>query len=179
MKNYYLDTNVLLSQYKLSDPYYRESLTIAKSLKRGDVRGYTSTLTILEACSFISRNFPLKKSETPEEARSIAVSKTLKEFASLGLIFIGSEGDYTFRLNDQDVRMPAVFFQALTLTLYGLRTLDLLHLSVARYATKIGLDIRGFVSGDNDFIGSKKTISDIIGMSVISPKELIDTLGLE
>jgi len=177
MRNYYLDTNVLLSQYKLEDPFYRESLIIVKALKDEEIRGFTSPLTIIEACCFVSRNFPVRKGES-HEVKVTSVSKTLKEISKLRLTFISPLGDYPLSLNGQEVQMPAVFHQALVLSPYGLKTLDIIHLSAARYARQTGLDIRGFVTGDNDFIRSKKTLLSIIDMPIISPKELVDTLGL-
>jgi predicted nucleic acid-binding protein len=179
MKNYYLDTNVLLSQYKREDPFYQESALITNALKTEDIEGYTSTITILEACAFITRNFPPKKGETPREGRIIAVSKILKELSKLRLVYINPLGDYPLRLDGQEVQMPAMLHQALLLSPeIGLRALDLLHLSAAKYARKTGADIRGFVTGDSDFIKIKKTFSKIIDIPILSPRELVDTLGI-
>jgi predicted nucleic acid-binding protein len=84
---FYVDTNVLLSQYKSSDVFYDQSMIIVKALREKKTVGYTSPLTIIEMVSFVSRNFRSKKGETPKGARKIAISKILKEISSFQLRF--------------------------------------------------------------------------------------------
>ena len=176
-RTYYVDTNVLLSQYKPTDVFHRQSVIIVAALKRGEVIGYTSPLTILEMVSFVSRNFPLKKGETPEEARNIAISKILKEISSFRLHFSSPSGDYSLKLDsDRDVLMPAVLGNALGLSTVGLKTLDLIHLGAAKYCKETVAQLAGFVTGDSDFL-EKKILSVKIGVPFLSPEELVRILS--
>ena len=176
--NYYFDTNVLLSQYKSTDPFHRASLVIVRGLKGGDLVGFTSPLAVIEACCFIGRNFPPRKGQSREEARTIAVAKFIRGLSTLRLVFTYPTGDYQLPLDGGRVLMPAIFHQALILSFLGLRTLDVLHLASARYAGRTRADIQGFVTGDADFIERKRIVSKVIGMPVLSPKELIDAVGM-
>ena len=176
--SYYVDTNVLLSQYKPDDIFYRQSVLIVRSLKQKEVTGCTSPLTIIEMVSFVCRNFPLKRGENPEDARKIAVSKILKEIASLQLQFSTPTGDYTLKLEGQNVHIPALLGDSLGLATAGLRTLDLLHLSVAKYCRETNKGLAGFITGDKDFLMRKKELLERIGIPFLSPEEFVRILGL-
>lgn len=178
VRPYYLDTNVLVSQYKPSDIFYRESLIIIRALKRRGMRGYTSPLTLVEMVSFVSRNFPLKRGEKPEDAKKIAVSKILKEIASFQLEFSSPTGDYSLKLGDQDVRVPAIIGDALGMSSAGLKTLDLMHLVAAKYCRETVPELSAFVTGDNDFLLQKRNLSERVGIPFLSPRELVRVMGL-
>lgn len=178
MKHCYIDTNVLVSQYKPTDPFYKESLVVAKALKGGEIVGYTSPLTIIEACSFMSRHFPLRKGENTEEVTRQAISKVLKDLSKLRLRFVESPGDNSFSMDGQEVGMPALFHQALVFTTTALPTLDLFHLASAKYSSLSDSDIGAFITGDSDFLRRKKDLSQIIGMAILSPKEYVEGLGI-
>ncbi|MDG6940251.1 MAG: hypothetical protein JRN39_07615 [Nitrososphaerota archaeon] len=169
---------MLISQYKPTDPFHQESLSVIKALKKGEIVGYTSTLTIIEACSFVSRNFPVKRGENVEEVMKQAISKLLKDLSNLRLKFADTSGDYSFTMDTQQVRMPALFQQALEFTTTRLRTLDLFHLASVRHLSLSHFDVDAFVTGDSDFLSKKKELSKIIGMPVLSPKEYVEGLGI-
>jgi len=177
-RQFYIDTNVLISQYKPKDIFYHESVCIVRALKQREVTGYTSPLTILEMVSFVCRNFPLKKGENPEDARRIALSKILNEIPSFQLQFISPVGDYSLKFDDIAVRIPAVLGNALGLATSGLRTLDLMHLSAAKYCKETNTELTGFVTGDDAFLLQKRYLSERIGISFLSPEEFVKLLGL-
>ena len=176
---YYIDTNVLLSQYKRADPFFRESNLIAEGLKKNTVAGFTSPLTILEMISFVSRNFPSKKGETVEESRNIAIAKILKEISSYHLRFSNPSGDYSLKLDsNREITMPAIFENALSVSTTGLKTLDLIHLGAAKYSKEVVTELAGFVTGDNDFLRQKRNLSSRIGIPIISPEEFVQILKI-
>ncbi|MBI3023728.1 MAG: type II toxin-antitoxin system VapC family toxin [Thaumarchaeota archaeon] len=174
------DTNVLIAQYKPTDLFYHESLAVTKALKEGEITGYTSPLTLIESCSFMSRNFPQRKGEDAEEMIKLTIAKVIKDFSKLRLRFADPTGDYSFSLNSsQEVRMPALFHQAFALTTTGLRTLDLFHLAAAKYLSMMtDSDLGAFVTGDSDFLYKKKELSKLIGVPILSPKEYVEGLGI-
>lgn len=173
MKSYYLDTNVLLSQYKPTDPYHDESLAIVKALRERRMVGYTGSITILEACSFASRNYVPRRGETQSEAKRLAVAKMLETFSKLRLAFSTPPGEYPILIGNREILMPSIFHDALVMTLSGLRTLDILHLAAAKYAGETEPEIRGFVTGDSELLEARKTIARIVNMPFLSPKELL------
>ena len=148
------------------------------ALKGGEIIGYTSPITVVEACYFVSRNFPPRKRESGEEARAKAVAKILQELGKLRLVYASPSGDYPLPLDGRGLVMPPMLHQALTLTFLGLRTLDLLHLASARHARRTGEDLRGFVTGDNDFIDNRRALANVIDMPILSPRDLVETAGL-
>jgi hypothetical protein len=74
--------------------------------------------------------------------------------------------------------MPAVFGNALGLSTVGLKTLDLIHLSAAKYCKETVSELAGFLTGDNDFLLQKKTLSERIGIPFLSPKEFVQIYAL-
>jgi len=147
-------------------------------LKEREMIGYTSPLTVIEMVSFVSRNYPMKKGEKSEDARKIAVSKILKEISSFQLQFSSPSGDYVLKLGNQDISMPAVLGNALSLSTIGLKTLDLMHLSAARYCRETVPELAAFLTGDNDFLLRKKDLSNKIGIPFLSPQEFVQMHAL-
>jgi predicted nucleic acid-binding protein len=178
---YYIDTNVLLSQFKRTDPFFRESKIIVEGLKKKSVNGCTSSLTILEIVSFTSRNFSFKKGETSEESRNIAIAKILSEIIAYRLRFTSPQGDYILNLDhgdEEEISMPSIFGGALSLAATGLKTLDLIHLGAAKYTKEVVPDLAGFVTGDNDFLSQGDSLSSKIGIPILSPGEFVKVLKL-
>ena len=55
---------------------------------------------------------------------------------------------------------------------------DLIHLAAVRHAKRMNRELGVFVTGDKGFLSNKKELSEIIGMSILSPKEYVRVLGL-
>lgn len=179
MKTAYLDTNVFIASYKPDDVYYEESSAIIKALDGGEIKGQTSTLTILETAAVASRTIQIRKGDDGKGIKRRAVSKAILNLSRLSLNFIHMPGDSLAAIDSNNIEMPAIFQQALLLTSsVGLRSFDLLHLASAKYSSLIDSDLGAFVTGDSDFLLRKKEISQIIGIPVLSPKEYAEGLGI-
>ena len=180
MKSAYLDTNVFIASYKPDDVYHEESSAIIKALEQGEIRGQTSTLTLLEAAAVASRTIPIRKGDDEKEVRQSAVSKAILDISNLGLTFVHIPGDSSMPIDGSTIEMPAAFHQALLLaSSVGLRAFDLVHLASARYSSLSHSDLSAFVTGDSDFLSKKKELTRILEMPILSPKEYVEGMGIE
>ncbi|TLX98608.1 MAG: type II toxin-antitoxin system VapC family toxin [Thaumarchaeota archaeon] len=179
MKTAYLDTNVFVASYKPDDVFHEASTAIAKALGRGEIRGQTSTLTILESAAVASRTIRIRKGDDERDVRRRAVGRAILNLSRLGLKFIHILGDSSTPMDSYKVEMPAIFHQALLLASdVGLKSFDLVHLAAARYSGQMDSNVGAFVTGDRGFLRKKKDLSRIIGMPVLSPKEYVEGLGI-
>ncbi len=182
MRQFYLDTNVFISQLKPDDPYHPEALIIARKLQKGEIHAETSVLTILEAASVTGRMYhhAMGNRENVDE-RKVFVVKTLEVLAGLGIKFVHMEGDILFALGTLKVRMPNLFNDSILLSIQTtLRTLDLMHVAAARYAKQNNRELGAFVTGDDGLLLLKEQLSVIAGgMPFLSPREYVQGLGLK
>lgn len=175
----YFDTNVFVASYKLDDVYHGEASLILSALERGEIRGETSTLTILETAAVAGGIVAIHKTDNEAEIRSSAVARAILGLSKLGLSFVHIPGDSSAPIDGRKVEMPAVFHQALLLgPLAGLKSFDLVHLAAAKYSRLAGSELGAFVTGDSDFLRKKKDLSRIVCVPILSPKEYVEGLGL-
>jgi predicted nucleic acid-binding protein len=180
LKAAYFDTNIFIASYKPDDKYYEESSVIVEALKGGEIKGQTSTLTILETAAVASRTIQIHKGDDEKEVRRRAVGKAILSLSRLGLGFIHLPGDSSAPIDSHKVEMPAIFHQALLLaSKIGLRSFDLVHLATAKYSSLTDSEVSAFVTGDAAFLRQKKDLSDLIDMPILSPREFIQAIGLK
>jgi predicted nucleic acid-binding protein len=179
LKSAYIDTNVFVASYKPDDVFYEESSAVIKAMKEGEIKGQTSTLTILETAAVASRTIRMRKGDDEKEVRRRAVGRAIIRLSRLGLRFIHAPGDSSALIDGSRVEMPVTFHQALLLaSIVGLRSFDLVHLAAAKYSHLRDSDLGAFVTGDSDFLRRKRELAQVIGMPMLSPKEYVEGLGL-
>ena len=55
-------------------------------------------------------------------------------------------------MDDKNIKMPAIFHQALLISYAGLKSLDLVHLVAAKHPKKMNSDLDAFVTEDLGFL---------------------------
>ncbi|MEM3382236.1 MAG: type II toxin-antitoxin system VapC family toxin [Candidatus Bathyarchaeia archaeon] len=183
MRIFYLDTNVFISNYKRDDPYHSSSVKIVEGLRQGRIEAYTCVLTILETAAVASRNYEkgihlLGASRMIDRRRLIGA--LLKRLLNLNIHFVNLPGETSMKLLKKDITMPIIFHESLSLALkIGLKSLDLIHLSSAKYAKEtLKVPIQAFVTGDEDFLNRKDKLSEIIDFPFLTPSEYASALGI-
>jgi predicted nucleic acid-binding protein len=180
MRQFYMDTNVFISSLKPDDPYHPSAKAIIKGLEDDELQAETSVLTLLEVASVSGRLYQAKRAaESSARKRNVFIVRTMRRLAGLGTKFINIAGDTPLSVKGVRANLPGVFNEAILLSLRStLRTLDLVHLAAARHARRMNNELWAFVTGDREFLSSKKELSEILGMPVLSPKEYADGLGI-
>ena len=110
MRAVYFDTNIFVASHKPDDIYFKESSVIVGALKQGEIKGQTSTLTILETAAVASRTIQIRKGDNEEEIRRRAVGKAILSLSRLGLEFIHIPGDSSAPIDSLKVEIPTSFF---------------------------------------------------------------------
>jgi len=180
MREFYMDTNVFISQLKPDDPYHSEAEIIAKGLERDEIQASTSVLALLEVASVAGRFYEAKKgAKGTERERRIFIVKTLRRLAGLKVRFVHVAGDSSILVRSIRADVPGIFNEALLLSLRtSLRTLDLIHLAAAKHAKQVNRELGAFVTGDDGFLTKKEELSKILSVPILSPKEYVEALGL-
>lgn len=180
MQQFYMDTNVFISQLKSDDPYHSEAGVIANRLEEDEIQAETSVLTLVETASVVSRLYDKARGEKgTDKERKIFIIKTLGRLASLKTKFIHITGDSSIAVRNIQASLPGIFNEAILLSLQTpLRTLDLMHLAAARHAKQMNSELEAFVTGDRELLLRKQELSKLIRMPILSPKEYVKALGL-
>jgi len=183
VRTFYLDTNVFISKYKRDDPFHSSSSKIIEGLRHGNIEAHTSVLTILETAAAASRGYEksirlLEMNQALSRRRLIGA--LLKRLLSLNIHLINLPGDTRMKLLREDVEMPAIFRESLSIALrVGMKSFDLIHLSAAKYAREaLKVPIQAFVTGDDDFLDQKDKLAKIVDFPFLSPDEYVSALGL-
>jgi len=108
------------------------------------------------------------------------IGALLKRLLSLNIHLINLPGDTRMKLLREDVEMPAIFRESLSIALrVGMKSFDLIHLSAAKYAKEaLKVPIQAFVTGDDDFLDQKDKLSKIVDFPFLSPDEYASAIGL-
>lgn len=181
MDQFYMDTNVFISGLKPDDPFHAESTTIAKGLKRGEMRAETSVLALLEVAAVSGRLYDSKKRRgaNNDRHRKVFILKALRTLAGLRVRFVNMAGDAPLWVRGIQADLPSVFNDAILLSLEtSLRSLDLIHLAAARHAKRVNDELGAFITGDREFLRDKAALSAMVGMPILSPREYVEGAGL-
>jgi len=179
MKQFYMDTNVYVSGLKPDDPYHAYCKAIIRALQNDEIRAETSSLTLLEVASVSGRLYAAKKQGKNQKERRVFVVRTLRRLAGLKTKFVNITGDTRLSIRGIEASLPSVFNEALLLSLRSpLKTLDLIHLAAAKRAKQVNSELGAFVTGDKDFLSSKKELSEIMKIPIFSPQEYVEVLGI-
>lgn len=174
-----MDTNVFISHLKADDPYHNEAGVVANKLRKNEIQAETSILTLLEVASVASRLYYAKQSKENQERKTFVV-KTIKMLAGLGIKFVHMAGDTPLALGNIKTDVPNTFHESILLSIQTtLRTLDLMHVAVARHAKQKNRELGAFVTGDAELLLMKDQLSKITGMPFLSPREYVRGLGLK
>ena len=174
-----MDTNVFISGLKPDDPYHSHAESIMTSMRNGEIRGETSSLTILEVASVSARLYRSeRRTRGSEKERKVFVVRAVGRLGGLKIKFINVAGDGPSPIKGVQANLPSVFNEAILLSLRtGLRTLDLIHLAAARNAKLMNPGLGAFVTGDGEFLSNARQLADIVGMPMMSPREYVAALG--
>lgn len=178
-RQFYLDTNVFISQLKPDDPYHAEALIIGRKLRKGEIHAETSVLTILETAAVAGRMYHQTMGSEDEDERKAFVAKTLRMLAGL-VKFVHIDGESPLALGTVKVRVPNIFNEALLLGVRTtLRTLDIMQVAAARHAKQNNGELGAFVTGDDGILRLKEELSVMAGMPFLSPREYVRGLDLK
>lgn len=171
---------MFISQLKPDDPYHSDALAIGRKLRKGELRAETSVLTILEAASVAGRMYHHAMGDRVNiDERKSFVIKTLKTLAGL-VKFVHMPGDVPLSVGIVKAHMPSILNESFLLSFQTtLRTLDLMHVAVAKYAEQDNGELDAFVTGDEGILKLKDQLSVMVGMPFMSPREYARGLGLK
>ncbi len=180
MKTVYLDTNVILSPYHMGDPYRSAATSVLAS--RNLVKAI-SHIGLTELSSTISRLRARKELQLPEEVETVLLSLDVERQAYSILLFMLKRSGITvlvpnalikLRLNNHDIKVSSMFVEALNLAPKALlRTLDNLHIASLIGLLKEGHSIHYLVTGDEELLKARRTVTNVTGIPVLSPQDLI------
>jgi len=174
-----LDTNVFISGLKPDDPYHSYARSMMASMRNGEIRGETSSLTILEVASVSARLYHSKRrTQGSEKERKVFVVSALRRLGGLKMKFVNVAGDGPSPIKAVQATLPGVFNEAILLSLRTtLRTLDLIHLAAAKHAKLMNPGLGAFVTGDREFLSNARRLVEIVGMPIISPRDHVAALA--
>jgi hypothetical protein len=164
----------------MGDPYQSaaESILASRNLVKA-----ISHIGLIELSSTISRLRARKELQFPEEVEAALSSLDHAKQAYSILLFILKQSGVTIlvpnaliklHLNGLEVRISSMFVEALDLAPKALlRTLDNLHIASLIGLLKEGHSIRYLVTGDEELLKARKTVTSVTGVPVISPPDLI------
>ena len=180
MRQFYMDTNVFISQLKPDDLYYSEARIIAEKLYKDEIQAKTSVLTLVETASVVSRLYQATKGKNGSSKEwKVFIIKALRRLAALNTTFINIAGDSPIAIKNIQAKLPSIFNEAMVLSLQTpLRTLDLMHLAAAKHEKQMNQELGAFVTGDNELLSRKEELHKIIKVPIMSPKEYVEALGL-
>ena len=189
MKEVYLDTNILLSILRSAEPIY-DSVIALQSKKQ--FKFYTSTITLIELISVLSREKKLLK----ESFLDLSKTKGFEQILSLSFeeqIFLIIE--YLIRffnaeiLSDPNLELINLSSQDLYMSLShkvafllgsktGLRSLDNLHFSIVKaYNDFYDRSIEYLITADENFLSKRNDCHSISNVSVIHPETFREVFG--
>ena len=177
MKSFYLDTNVFLARYAPREKEHESCRKLFAALETGHLRAVTSTLTLVEISSSVRRaGEKFGGASVSPETPGAFVRKAL---STRGLSFIGMGNEISIGRGPTQTRIPAVFAIALkAVKQVSLKTLDLLHVSSAYTAVRMGETLDFFATLDSGILESKRVLRQFLGCPVVTPSELVELEAL-
>ncbi len=170
-----------MARWSPEEPHYTTAKKVFRAVGDLTVEGWTSVLTTLEASAVAVRQW----GQLPEEfrarwSRADVVAENLSRLWRASLRWIQVPGDITLELTQGEIRMPAVFGEAIGLCPEApLKTLDLLHLAAATYANRVlEANLQRFITLDQDFLRLKGELAGLTGMTFETPMDLVRALNL-
>jgi ribosomal protein S13 len=164
----------------MGDPYQSASESILAS--RNLVKAI-SHIGLIELSSTISRLRAREELQVPKEVeKALSILDFGKQTYSL-LLFMLKHGDVKvlvpnalikLHLNGFDVKMSTMLVEALDLAPKALlKTLDNLHVASLTSLVKEGHSIHYMVTGDEELLRVRKTVTNITGIPIVSPQDLV------
>jgi len=177
----YVDTNVILARYILSDPH---NDSCRKFFEQTEMERLGSSLSLLELSCVYSRLLEAKEIDVPRRIE-VLLSELSHEEKVRGLL------EYTLRdcnlkITDVDpipltisllgspTRVSHIYLKALSLaSQLRLKTLDTLHLAHASCLKDEGVQIEYLVTNDVEILAKREQISQILQGRVLSAEEAL------
>lgn len=185
MKTAYLDTNVIISYIKSSDPSHKSSQRI---LEGAITLNITSTFTLVELKSVLARSFNLISKNLPGGI-SNEIYK-LSDFNKVQALYLHLLNQIKLRIIENisvefsnDGYFKGKMFSTYSMAsqianITKLRTMDNIQLA---HAILIDRDIEEkidyFVTGDKEFIKKLKSLKSIKLFTAITPDKLVEIEG--
>ena len=170
----YLDTNIILARYAPDEPQHDEAKNLLKKIEEGKVGAATSILTLIEVVSTTSRAYDRFKGKAESMKREEIAGAFLRRVINIqNLDFIPMGGEVSINVEEQRVKLPALFAVALEIgSKIGVKTLDNIHLAAASIASRIyGHKIDYFITLDEDILKRDEEIKDLVEVKVATPAD--------
>ena len=174
-----MDTSVLIAANKPRDPDYES----AKKILDSKMHKLTSYIALAELVSVISRLLVAKQIEIDPQAQKILEKLDDKEKAKAIALYILRKGSVEILeclglvpSGIFGVDVPIEFQIGIKIApITRLKTLDNLHIATAMLNKKSN-KIEFFITGDKEILKKSRTINEISGLVVLSPKEATEKL---
>ena len=175
----YLDTSVLIAANKPGDPDYE----YAKRVLGSKASKLTSYIALAELVSVIARLLAAGQIEIDPRAQRILEKLNDEEKVQAMALYILRKGSVDILeclglapSGIFGVDIPIEFQIGIKIApITRLRTLDNLHIAVAMLNKKSN-EIRFFITGDREILKKSRTINEISGLVVLSPKEATEKI---
>lgn len=171
----YLDTNIILARYAPDEPQHEEAKSLLTKIEEGKLASVTSILTLIEVVSTTSRAYNRFKGKPETMKREEVAGAFLRRVTNIqNLDFIPTGGEVSIDIEEQRVKLPALFAVALEIgSKTGVKTLDNIHLASAHIASRIyGQKIDYFITLDEDLLKHKEEIKNLIEVKIATPSEI-------
>ena len=175
-----LDTNVILSKWVGSDPYFAESNALVSAIEKDLIAGFFSGLGLVEVASVVERQRKKFASEEPVGPKlSMEFIKAIKKVSNLAIVDIILPAKTI--ISGSPTELSAVHWISIEIAIRtALKSLDCLHLGIAYLIPRVqGIEIDYFVTGDGGILAKAGEIRRICGFSVVNPKEFTTLEGWE
>jgi len=180
--NIYADTNILIAKYVPNDPFHKECEKISKM---NNIKKIGSPITIVELFSTISRiyqklkvqidNSDILNKASRNEIITAIVSYILLDW-NLTVPFLENE-NLVLVLKDFRIVMKKEAFLAATLAPFiQLKTLDNMHIAIAKRLKEEYIELDYFVTSDKGILNKRVIIKKYTEIEVVNPAEFIDLL---
>lgn len=179
MKTLYLDTNVMLSKWVLTDPFHEDSKKIINAIQNSKIKGLFSGLGLAEVASVVERQ---------QEKFSGEIEKELKlgtEFIKKITMITNLEiCDIIYPINsiiaNENKELSIIHWQCFEVaSKIHLKTLDNLHIAIITLLEKIkGKKIDYFITSDKEIVSKANQIKKEYGFAVLQPNQLVTLEGL-
>ena len=171
----YLDTNVILARYAQNEPQHDKAKNLLLKIEEGKLAAVTSILTLVEVVSTTSRAYDRFENKNESTTREEIAGAFLRRIIKIqNLDFIPTGGEVSINVEEQRVKLPALFAVALEIgSKTGVKTLDNIHLAAAYITSRIyGQKIDYFITLDEDILKHQEKIKDLIEVKVATPAEI-------
>ena len=177
MKHIYLDTNILLSKWSPLDSSYSDSNKIIELIIDGKIKGYYSDFSLSEIASVVERQ-QAKFSQNSITKTALALEYVKRVILTQNLEIIDTSQQANILIAGKRTNMSAIYWKSIDIAVKTqLKTLDNIHIAIAVFILSIlGKRAEYFITADQEIISKEKEIKENFGLSILSPKEFIETL---